>query len=337
MARKWRKKQTKQKQSKEASFQKVGAKFWFFSFFLFLLLLLCVCHCLLMAAFDFKVTHYFVQIYFRDDTKRRISLEARHRIIVLREAGYSRNGICAQMHKKYGKKVYSGTLRKIWQKYKATGSIKDRKRSGRPKLLSEREERFLRRECLKDRQTTLTFLQKKVNIHSGKSVSREKIRRVLHKYGLGSYVPERKQLLTRRQKKKRLEWAKLHLNKSSTYWRKVLFTDESIFRTNSNRKKFGVWRFSHEKYHPRCIQTTVKHPAQIHVWGIISPYGPGLLKKVTGTLNSNTYQSNIIMTLILFASASCFLGRTFFFNKIMLIATSQGQLQRFWVLRVLIQ
>lgn len=38
----------------------------------------------------------------------------------------------------------------------------------------------------------------------------------------------------------------------------------------------------HEKHSKDCFQTKVKHPDQVHAWGVISPNDPGILKRVDG-------------------------------------------------------
>ena len=76
--------------------------------------------------------------------------------------------------------------------------------------------------------------------------------------------------------------------------KRACFSDESIFRCFSNSNTVKVRRRSTEGYLPECLSSTVKHGPQIHVWGIIGPYGSGPLKVVHGNLNSINYQQNII-------------------------------------------
>ena len=66
-----------------------------------------------------------------------------------------------------------------------------------------------------------------------------------------SYVPIEKPLLTKEQRSKRFLWAKAHSNWTKQHWRKVIFSDESR----------------------DCINSKVKHPLSIQVWGAISYYG----------------------------------------------------------------
>ena len=47
-------------------------------------------------------------------------------------------------------------------------------------------------------------------------------------------------------------------------WRKVIFSDESIFRTHSCRRTQKVWRRSHERFNPKCMNFSVTHPLSVH-------------------------------------------------------------------------
>ena len=48
---------------------------------------------------------------------------------------------------------------------------------------------------------------------------------------------------------------------------------------------FGAYRI---KYHAKCIQTTVKLPASVKVWGVISNRGLSLQRNVNGNIDQNT-------------------------------------------------
>ncbi len=74
----------------------------------------------------------------------------------------------------------------------------------------------------------------------------------------------------------------------------MCFTDESIFRCFNNTGSIKLRQTSTEAYLPQCLSHTVKHEPQVHVWGLIGPYGPGPLKIVQGNLNSQKYQTEII-------------------------------------------
>ena len=204
---------------------------------------------------------------------------------------------------------------KLYKKHKLTGQVDDYKRSGRPKCTSRREDRTIRKECLRDRFATLNILHRRLKISLGRRISQMTISRRLRHFGLKCYVPSRKPLLNKTQRKKRLLWARGHRHFKVPDWNQVLFSDESIFRCFSNRRRMKVRRLTHERYRHYCLQATVKHPPQVHVWGMISPNGPGILKRVEGTLNSQRYQQNIINDIKEHGSCLVFPRRHFTFQQ----------------------
>ena len=48
------------------------------------------------------------------------------------------------------------------------------------------------------------------------------------------------------------------------------------------------------KYHDKCIQTSVKMPASVHVWGAIGNRGLSLQRNVNGNMDIAKYQSDVI-------------------------------------------
>ena len=83
---------------------------------------------------------------------------------------------------------------------------------------------------------------------------------------------------------------------SSTFramaWRKIMHKDISLLwnATHSVSLDFTVITFDAIK----CIQTTVKLPASVQVWGAISSKGPSPQRKVNVNMDSAKYQSDII-------------------------------------------
>ena len=88
----------------------------------------------------------------------------------------------------------------------------------------------------------------------------------------------KKLLLTEKQRKHRLEWARSHVKWPVEKWRKVLFSDESTFTLNNHAGNNYVRRRPDEKYRPYCISPTIKRPQSIMVWGCMAASGICRLK-----------------------------------------------------------
>lgn len=77
-------------------------------------------------------------------------------------------------------------------------------------------------------------------------------------------------------------------------WKRLIFSDEKIFRTESNRKSVFVTRSVGEESDPACVRQSVKRGVQVHVWGLISWNGIVALKRVEGNLDGARYRQTII-------------------------------------------
>jgi transposase len=77
--------------------------------------------------------------------------------------------------------------------------------------------------------------------------------RALNKQGFHKHTPELKVWIGPKAREQRLEFALKHQNKSKSYWRKGLYTDESTFNTRILRR-LKVWRKKGERQRLDCIQ-----------------------------------------------------------------------------------
>ena len=88
--------------------------------------------------------------------ERRLSYEERVKIQVLRDKGYSLAAIADKV--KCSRSFASKTLLRM----KETGTLKDRKRSGRPRNSSSREDRAVAQISIQNRRLTSTHSEKRV-------------------------------------------------------------------------------------------------------------------------------------------------------------------------------
>ncbi|GFV34000.1 transposable element Tc1 transposase [Trichonephila clavipes] len=93
---------------------------------------------------------------------------------------------------------------------------------------------------------------------SGQSVSAETVRRVLRKAGCNGRVARKKPLIGKRNRVKRLKFAKEHILKPQQFWNEVIFSDERKFIFGSDGRRM-VWRKPNTSYHPKHTIPTVKH------------------------------------------------------------------------------
>lgn len=217
---------------------------------------------------------------------KEISSDIRQSVIVLRQENYSYREIAKKLS------ISVNAVMTTLQRYAKTGSNKDRKRSGRPRVTSKSEEKHLRLSSLRNRRLTVPQLTSKVNETRTTPVSDSTVRRRLKAAGLHGRISSKKPLLRPQNRVKRLAWAKKHRNWTYDNWKNVLWTDESKFEIFNTRRRVYVRRRIGERYIPACVTPTVKHGGgSVMVWGCFGAEKVGDLHQVQGILNQHGYHS----------------------------------------------
>ncbi|KAK3510334.1 hypothetical protein QTP70_002516, partial [Hemibagrus guttatus] len=179
------------------------------------------------------------------------------------------------------------TVRAIIYKWRKHGTVENLPRSGQPTKITPRAQRQLIQEVTKDPTTTSKELQAshasvKVSVHDCT------IRKRPGKNGLHGRVPRRKQLLSKKNIKARLSFARKHLDDPQDFGENTLWTDETkIGRSVSHY----FWCKSNTAFQKKNIIPTVKYGGgSVMVWGCSTASGPRRLAVINGTMNSAVYQ-----------------------------------------------
>ncbi|KAK3510736.1 hypothetical protein QTP70_021327 [Hemibagrus guttatus] len=113
------------------------------------------------------------------------------------------------------------------------------------------------------------------------SVHDSTIRKRLGKNGLHGRVPRQKPLLSKKNIKARLSFARKHLDDPQDFWENTLWTVQTHY----------VWRKSNPTFQKKNIIPTVKYGGgSVMVWGCFAASGPGRLAVINETMNSAVYQ-----------------------------------------------
>ncbi len=158
----------------------------------------------------------------------------------------------------------------------------------KPKL-NNRDLRSLRQHCIKNRHSSISDITTWAQDYFGKPLSSTTIRSYIHKCQLKLYCAKRKPYVNSVQKRRRLLWARRHLGWTITQWKRVLWSDESVFQVFFGRNGRRVLRTKEEKDHPDCYQQQVQKPGSVMVWGCVSALGKGNLHFCDGTINAEKY------------------------------------------------
>ena len=190
--------------------------------------------------------------------------------------------------------VSLGGISKMINRLKKTRSLADRKRSGRPRLTTRWEQETLRRIAVSNRTAPTQQVTNRFNDSHPTPISRSTATRRLKEYGLSRRPALKKPSLTPRQKDSRLTYARGHLNKPALFWHRVLFTDEKMFSTVNNRTRTLVTRKGRERLLPQCVCRSRNWGLNVHVWGAISWWGVGPIRRIEGNLGAQKYITEVI-------------------------------------------
>lgn len=117
------------------------------------------------------------------------------------------------------------SCRNIIKHYINTGKLNPESRSGRPKTLTAREERIVVAAVNENPKASAVKLCQEMQESFNKKFNPQTIRNTLHKAGYHGRVPRRKPLISKVNKKKRLDFAKLYVNEPESFWNNVIFSD----------------------------------------------------------------------------------------------------------------
>ncbi len=155
--------------------------------------------------------------------------------------------------------------------------------------MNNRDLRSLRRHCIKNRHSSISDITTWAQDYFGKPLSSTTIRSYIHKCQLKLYGAKRKPYVNSVQKRRQLLWARRHLGWTITQWKRVLWSNESVFQVFFGRNGRRVLRTKEEKDHPDCYQQQVQKPGSVMVWGCVSALGKGNLHFCDGTINAEKY------------------------------------------------
>ena len=106
------------------------------------------------------------------------------------------------MREEFNCTLNTTTITRTWTRFKDTGSVADRSRSGRPKKCSSKDERVVRRLALANRALSLRRLAGVASTSLTHSLSRDSIKLILLRYGFRRRISARVPFLNKKQRKK---------------------------------------------------------------------------------------------------------------------------------------
>jgi len=189
--------------------------------------------------------------------------------------------------------------RQVWNRYQKTSTCYTARRPGRPKILTERDTRHLKRYMTHDRETRRESLNEIIT-NLNFNASSDTLYRTLKSLGIGHRIERKRPYLSKIQKATRLAFVKMYIHWTAEEWRRVIFTDEMGMQTGSNGGRVWVWRYPEETYKEDCCGVMhVSGFKKIKVWGGFRYGAKSKLivlpeKQGEGKLNAQEYMEEII-------------------------------------------
>lgn len=189
--------------------------------------------------------------------------------------------------------VSHSVVSRLVQKFRQTGHVKDRRRSGRPKKTTARDDRALVLNARRNPRSHSGILRSQWRL--GYRVSLSTVRRRLHARGIRSYRPIKRPQLTRQHMRARRDWCFAWRNWNLRSWRRIHWSDESRFLLHVTDGRIRVWQERRTAFHQRNILPTVAFGGgSVMIWGCVSYDCKLDLMTVQGTLNGQQYQNTIL-------------------------------------------
>jgi len=224
--------------------------------------------------------------------RRRLSDGERWRIIGMIESGMSRKAVA----RTFG--YHHSVISRLVQKHQETDAVKDRPRSGRPRVTTVRQDRALLRLVRRYPFASSNFL--KDNWLPNRRLCHRTVRNRLKSAGLRSRRVIKRPRLLERHQRERLAWCLARRGWNIRSWRRVHWSDESRFLVYVTDGRVRVWRHKNTAYAPKNIQPTVPFGGgSIMVWGCFSHDCKLDLITVRGNLNGERYAEEILNTTVI--------------------------------------
>ncbi|GFV61862.1 uncharacterized protein TNCV_4106671 [Trichonephila clavipes] len=147
---------------------------------------------------------------------KELDVNVKNMIIQLRNEGLTYRAIGIQLN------VNLFTVRSV-KKFNETGSTENKVRSGRPGIFSAREKHSIIKKVKKNPKISAPQLANDVANTSHKTFSVQTIRNVLHEESYYGRAATKKPFISKRNGRKRLDFAKSHVNLSDEFWNSYFF------------------------------------------------------------------------------------------------------------------
>ena len=217
---------------------------------------------------------------------KRTQIQIRETVIKLHKDGKVSRDIAAILS------ISKFTVNNIIKKWKEGDILIDKPVSGRPRKTTNRVDKIIKRKAVMDPKKNAAIIARELREENLAYVSRSTVSRRLNKVGLFGWIGAKKTLISAKNKRARLKFAKAHQDWSIEDSKKVLFSDETKINLFGNDRNNHDRRPKNTRYDSRYQIPTVKHGGgSIMIWGAFSWKGVGPVVKIDGIMDADMYKN----------------------------------------------
>ncbi|XP_065662882.1 transposable element Tc1 transposase-like isoform X2 [Hydra vulgaris] len=184
------------------------------------------------------------------------------------------------------------TVSDIMKKYNLIETTATKEGQGRKKKTSKSFDRNLIIQVKKNRFISAQKLAEQAEENYGIKLSHQTIRNRIQDQGFQGRLVHNKPYLSKKHMKRRLEFAQNFKKMPLSFWKKILWSDESKFNLKSSDGAQKVWRKAREAYKLSCVSGTVKYGGgNVMVWGSMAWKGVGKLQFIDSIMDQEQYRN----------------------------------------------
>ncbi|GFV87395.1 transposable element Tcb1 transposase [Trichonephila clavipes] len=145
--------------------------------------------------------------------------------------------------------ITQNVISRLWQRFQDDGNVSRCYSTGRPRVTTPNEDRYLAVTAKRKRRSTASDLSRQLSSATGTTVSRQTVYRRLGHIGLYARRRVRWAPLTATHCRLRLTWSRELALWTPQLWSCVMFSDESRFSLQSDSRRNLIWRVLGTRYH----------------------------------------------------------------------------------------
>ncbi|GFW81420.1 transposable element Tcb2 transposase [Trichonephila clavipes] len=222
--------------------------------------------------------------------RRQLDMFTKGRIVGMLESSRSQTEVSRILN------VDESVISRLWQRFQRTGDVTRQPVSGRPRVTTPHQDRYLVISARRQRGSTSRALGSARTVATGIRISRQTVYRRLNHAGLYARRPAVCIPLTSAHKRDRLKWSLKHQHWSVGEWVNVMFSDESRFSLSRHSRWLTIWRERGTRFEPRNITERHHFPSRgVMVWaGIMMDGRTDLHFFNTGSVTAQRYRDLVL-------------------------------------------